>query len=269
MARSAGSGKRLDAGRRSIAKKGTGRPRHTQTAEALGRRIVGGSLKPGAVLPNADILAREYHVSRPALREAIKLLAGKGLLEMAPRRGTVVRPRAAWNRLDDDVINWESGEAPNAAFVHSLFELRRIIEPEAAALAAQRATSAGILAIDEALARMRQADFTSRDSIQADLAFHRAILTHSGNEFLSTFGPAIEAHLSVTFGIQRHASHGAKDFLREHEAVFLAIRDRDPHAARLASLALLSPAEIDAIAGLRGAGAVSPVAGGEDEAVDP
>lgn len=240
----------MDSIRRGIAKKTVSRPRHALTAEALGRRIVGGLLKPGAVLPNAELLAREYRVSRPALREAIKLLAGKGLLEMAPRRGTVVRSRVFWNRLDDDVISWESGEAPSASFVHDLFELRRMIEPEAAALAARRATPEGVLAIEAALGKMRRADFESRDSIRADLAFHRAILMHSGNEFLATFGPAIEAHLSVTFDMQRHAAYGAKDFIREHEAVYLAIRDRDPDRARAASLALLRPAESDALAGL-------------------
>lgn len=230
------------------------RPRHAQTAEALGRRIVGGSLPPGAVLPNADLLAREYRVSRPALREAIKLLAGKGLLEMAPRRGTVVRPRAAWNRLDDDVINWELGEAPSATFVRNLFELRRMIEPEAAALAATRATGAGIADIEVALHAMRQADFASRDSIAADLDFHRAILTHSGNDFLATFAPAIEAYLRVTFDMQRHADRAATDYLRDHAAVFHAIRDRRPDQARAATLALLQPAEGDALAGLNGVG---------------
>jgi DNA-binding FadR family transcriptional regulator len=222
------------------------------TAEALGRRIVGGALKPGAVLPNADLLAREYHVSRPALREAIKLLAGKGLLEMAPRRGTVVRPRALWNRLDDDVLSWEIGESPNAAFFRNLFELRRMIEPEAAALAAVRATPEGIAAIERALAAMGKANFASLDSVRADLDFHRAVLTHSGNDFLATFAPAIEASLRVTFSVQRRTDDDSKRFLREHTAVFHAIRDRDPAAARAAVLALLSPAEGDALAGLLG-----------------
>ena len=144
----------------------------------------------------------------------------------------------------------ESGEAANAAYIHSLFELRRMIEPEAAALAAQRATLEGVEAIEAAFTAMRHSDFTSRGSIQADLDFHRAILTHSGNELLATFAPAIEAHLRVTFDMQRHASYGAKDYLRQHEAVFLAIRDRNPDAARVASIALLEPAETDALAGL-------------------
>lgn len=231
-------------------KKPAARSRHALTAEALGRRIVGGTLQPGAVLPNADLLAREYHVSRPALREAIKLLAGKGLLEMAPRRGTVVRDRSFWNRLDDDVISWEFGGAPSAAAIHSLFELRRMIEPEATALAAERATPEGVAVVEAAFESMRMADFTSPDSIEADLAFHRSILVLSGNEFLAIFAPAIEAHLRVTFDVQRHAVGSASDYLQDHRAVLDAIRRRDPAAARAASHALLQPAETDAIAGL-------------------
>ncbi len=214
---------------------------------------MGGKLKPGAVLPNADLLAREFKVSRPALREAIKLLAGKGLLEMAPRRGTVVRPRALWNRLDDDVITWEMGEAPNEAFIRNLFELRRMIEPEAAALAALRASPEGILAIEQALMTMGKASFTSLDSVRADLDFHRAVLTHSGNDFLATFAPAIEASLTITFRMQRRTDDDTRRFLHDHAMVFAAIRDRDPDAARTATLALLAPSEAEAIAGLMGA----------------
>ncbi len=234
--------------------------RHATTAEALGRRIVGGSLKPGAVLPNADLLAREYSVSRPALREAVKLLAGKGLLEMAPRRGTVVRPRAKWNRLDDDVITWELGEAPNALFVRNLFELRRMIEPEAAALAACRATPEGVAAVEYALEVMSRAGFASRDSVRADLDFHRAILIHSGNDFLATFAPAIEASLTITFKIQRRKDYDTRRFVAEHALVCTAIRNRDPEKARAAVLALLNPAEADAMAGLAAAEAVAAVA---------
>lgn len=211
-------------------------------------------MQPGAVLPNADLLAREYKVSRPALREAIKLLAGKGLLEMAPRRGTIVRPRDQWNRLDDDVLTWESGEAATTGFINDLFELRRMIEPEAAALAARRASSAGVEAIGEALLGMSKANFTSVDSIRADLDFHRAILTHSGNDFLATFAPAIEASMTVTFSMQRRKSADSNRFLQDHALIYQAIRDRDPDAARQASLALLTPAEGDALAGLDVAG---------------
>ncbi len=228
------------------------RPRHRITADALGRRIVGGTIAPGAVLPNADLLAREFKVSRPALREAIKFLAGKGLLDMAPRRGTTVRDRFHWNRLDDDVITWEMGDAPTETFVRNLFELRRMIEPEAAALAAQRATPEGILAIDAALAGLRTALFHSPDSIRADLDFHRALLIHSGNDFLSAFAPAIEASLTIAFRVQRRAE--AQRFVHDHARVFEAIRDRDTAAARAAVLVLLEPSEREALAGLAARG---------------
>ena len=218
------------------------------TAEALGRRIVGGGLQPGAVLPNADLLAREFKVSRPALREAIKFLAGKGLLDMAPRRGTVVRARFHWNRLDDDVITWEMGDAPTETFVRNLFELRRMIEPEAAALAAVRAAPDGVEVIETALDGMRTAVFRSPDSVRADLDFHRSLLIHSGNDFLMAFAPAIEASLTIAFRMQRRGA--AQRFVQDHARIFEAIRDRDAAAARAAVLILLDPSEDEALAGL-------------------
>lgn len=240
----------MDARRTSGTKPAASRPRHAITAEALGRRIVGGALAPGSVLPNADLLAREYRVSRPALREAIKLLAGKGLLEMAPRRGTVVRPKSAWNRLDDDVMSWETGEGPSETFIRDLFELRRMIEPEAAALAARRASDEGIREISEAFVAMSKADYGSMESVRADLAFHRAILIHSCNEFLATFAPAIEAYLTATFNVQRRREVNPRAF-HDHGAILDAIRDRNPDEARAATLALLTPAEGDALAALQ------------------
>ena len=228
------------------------RPRHAITAEALGRRIVGGALLPGTVLPNAEVLAREYRVSRPALREAIKLLAGKGLLEMAPRRGTVVRPRLAWNRLDVEVIHWETRESPSPKLFCDLFELRRMIEPEAAALAAARASTDGVKAIGKALQLMVDSEHGSPASILADLAFHRAILIHSGNEFLATFSSAIEAYLTATFSAQRRVDGQRDSMLRDHAAVYNAIRDGKPEEARAAAIAMLEPAEHATLAGLQG-----------------
>ena len=106
-------------------------------AESIGRRIVSGSLKPGSVLPSFDRLADEFSVSRLSVREAMRALAAKGLVDSRPRRGTIVRPRSEWSRLDPDVLAWQIGDVPNAAFVRSLFEARAIIEPEAAALVAR------------------------------------------------------------------------------------------------------------------------------------
>ena len=230
-------------------------PRHAKTAETIGRRILGGDLAPGSILPNAAQMAREYKLSRPALREAIKLLAGKGLISAAPRRGTVVRPRGDWHRLDDDVLSWEADEAPSPRFIRDLFELRRMIEPEAAAFAALRASQEGIDEIGLALDRMAHSSVKSNESVRADIAFHRAILTHSGNDFLAAFAPLIGASLRIAIETQRSVEPPSEHFVPSHRAVYLAIRDRRSEDARACSLALLADAEIDALGALERRGA--------------
>ena len=220
-------------------------------AEIIGRRIVSGDLKPGSVLPNLEDLAVELCVSRLSMREAMKLLAGKGLVDSRPRRGTVVRPRSEWSRLDADVLVWQIGEVPNAAFIRSLFEVRSIIEPEAAALTAVRAPEAALAGIDRAFSAMAASDPSSPESIKADVAFHQAILIGTGNEFLAAFAPAIETSLTVTFSVQRAAQPDQDHFVPSHRAIFDAIKRGDPEGARQAFRDLLSTAEIDAMAGIR------------------
>lgn len=225
--------------------------RHVVAAENIGRRIVSGELRPGTTLPNSTELARQLSIARPAMREAIKLLAGKGLLESAPRRGTVVRPRQAWNALDEDVLGWQLGDAPNAAFVRDLFELRRIIEPEAAAYAAHRATPSTLSEIENALHVMESDDTTSPASIKADVAFHQSILVASGNGFLMSFAPAIQTSLTMAFKLQRKACPGPDHFVPQHRTIVDAIQRGDSDAARSAVRGLLIEAEADAMTSLR------------------
>lgn len=240
-----------DAGQRRL--QGT---RQTGAAAVIGRRIVSGDLRPGSVLPNIEVLAEEFSVSRLSMRESMKLLVGKGLIDSRPRRGTVVRPRSDWNRLDPDVLVWQIGEVPNAAFVRSLFEARAIIEPEAAALTARRAPEAVLAEIDRAFAAMAASDPATPESIKADVAFHQAILTGSGNDFLAAFAPAIETSLTVTFGVQRTTLGKSANahFVPSHQAILDAIKRGDPDGARQAFRALLATAENDAMAGLRKGG---------------
>ncbi len=226
------------------------------TAESIGRRIVSGGWKPGSVLPSFDRLADQFSVSRLSVREAMRALAAKGLVNSRPRRGTVVRPRSDWSRLDPDIIAWQIGEVPNAAFVRSLFEARAIIEPEAAALVAVRASEEVIAAIDRAFSAMETTDSESHESIEADVAFHQAILIGTGNELLAAFAPAIVTWLRVAFGVQRAARPDKADFVPQHGAILQAIKRGDPDAARVAFRALLTRAEADAVRGvlLRGNG---------------
>jgi GntR family transcriptional regulator, galactonate operon transcriptional repressor len=224
-------------------------------AKAIGRRIVTGKLRPGSLLPSTEQLAKEFAVSRLAIRENMKLLAGKGLIEAKPRRGTVVRPRSDWSKLDPDVLVWQVLDPPNAPIIRSLFEARRIIEPEAAALVAQRATQDVVALIDAAFQKMADTDPDTLASIMADVEFHNAILTGTENEFIAAFAPAIAALLPVIFRVQRKVSMGLDHFVPSHGAILDAIKRGDPEGARAAAIAQLKEAEIDALEGIRKGGA--------------
>jgi len=220
-------------------------------AETIGRRIVSGSWKPGSILPSFDQLADEFSVSRLSVREAMRALAAKGLVASKPRRGTVVRPRSEWSRLDPDVLVWQLGDVPNAAFVRSLFEARALIEPEAAALVALRATEEVLAEIERAFQAMETTDPRSLESIEADVAFHQAILNGTGNEFLAAFAPVIGTWLTKAFRVQRIAEPEQEHFVPQHRAIFEAIQRGDAEGARKAFRVLLTRSETDAMAGIR------------------
>lgn len=221
------------------------RTRHSQAAALIGRRILAGEWPAGAALPTEADLSRELAVSRASLREAIKLLAGKGLIRSTPRRGTIVQPRAAWNRLDADVLVWQAYDGTNEAFVRDLFELRRMIEPESAALAARRAGPEARAAVAGAFAALEAADDTAA-STEADLAFHRAVTLAAGNELLAAFSPAIEAALALAFRVSR-AGRTQPHVVPLHRAVAEPIVAGRPEEARAAMLALLDRSEGDAL----------------------
>ncbi|MGQ4444779.1 FadR/GntR family transcriptional regulator, partial [Streptomyces violaceoruber] len=147
-----------------------------RVVDELGRRIVGGSWEPGVPLPVEDALAAEIGVSRGVLREAVKALAAKGMLHVRPRTGTRVLSPEHWNHLDRDVLRWkQAGDA--TALLRDTSELRRIVEPEAARLAAERAGSEDVRVLYDALTAMEAAVARPgrRGYVEADIAFHRAL----------------------------------------------------------------------------------------------
>lgn len=204
---------------------------HGQVAHDIGRQILGGMVKPGDLLPNETELSQRLGVSRTALREAIKVLAGKGLIESRPKTGTRVRPRKSWNFLDPDVLAWAVHGATAKQFVDELFELRRVIEPAAAALAAERAKPDDIARMEAALARM--AAEASEDGIGAagDIAFHNAVLQASDNELFRSLGSVVEVALAISLRLSMRR-HRFEEFLELHRAVLEAIRRRDVDGAR-------------------------------------
>jgi GntR family galactonate operon transcriptional repressor len=199
------------------------------TVDLLGNRIVGGDYKPGDTLPNETELCRALGASRSVVREAVKSLASKGLLEPRTRIGTRVLPSAHWNLLDIDVLGWRYASMPRTQFFRELFEIRRMIEPQAAALAAERAVDADLDAIGNAYRDMTAAEHDSEAAIDADIRFHRAILAAGHNDLLLQMGALISAGLLVSFRI---SSQSFDAVLPQHGRVLDAIRGRDAGAAR-------------------------------------
>lgn len=216
---------------------------HVRLMDTIGRRIVAGGYKESHPLPIEHILAHEFGVSRGALREAVKALAAKGLLSVGPRSGTRVRPRASWNYLDPDVILWCDDADPQRVTTQ-LTELRAIVEPGAAALAATKATSEQRAALAEAFERMKTAtDFL--DYLEADLAFHSLILEASQNDLLSSLTLVLDLPLRTSIQRSAAAPGAVEASLRQHELVLAAVLAADPQSAQSAAARLIEIAAHD------------------------
>ncbi|MGW1542108.1 FadR/GntR family transcriptional regulator [Streptomyces sp. NPDC002309] len=220
---------------------------HGQTVEVLARRILGGEIPEGSTL-DLVALQSELDVSLTALRESLKVLAAKGMVDARQRRGTFVRPRAEWNLLDADVLRWqfEGGGATDAdeLLLRNLGEVRAIIEPAAVRLAAERRTDDDLAALEGALAAMEQEGSDAAHAVDADLAFHRALLAATHNELLERMEMVIESGLAHRDRIV-HSSPHSGDPVPAHRAVLDAVRDRDARAAEAAMRALLDQAGRD------------------------
>ena len=212
---------------------------HSIVAHDLGARIVSGKLAPGDVLPTEAALSESLDVSRTALREAIKILSAKGLIESRPKTGTRVKPRTSWNLLDPDVLSWHFPD-PDPAFLYGLFETRMIIEPNTAAMAAERATEEQLATIEAAYTGMENADLGTEAVYITDLVFHQAILDASGNDFMKSFGMLIETALIGSFRLSSGGPKAHVKSLPDHFAVYRAIAHREPGDAREAMRRLLS-----------------------------
>ena len=206
-------------------------------ADELGSRIVRGQIKPGGAFPIEAELGQEFGASRSVIREAVKSLAAKGLLESRTKTGIRVLPPEQWNLFDTDVLEWRYSSMPPDAFFRELFEIRRMIEPEAAALAAERASDAEIAAIETAYEAMETFKTTTEAAIAADLTFHRQILAAGHNALLLQMGSLIGVGLLVSYRI---STDPFTVFLPKHKDVLIAIKAKKPAVARKAMDVLLT-----------------------------
>lgn len=219
---------------RALASTDHGYPRgglHGQVVHAIGRRIVSGEIRPGELLPSDPNL----RASRTVVREAIKVLAAKGLVESRPKTGTRVRPPESWNLLDPDVLAWQQEGMPQPVFLRKLTEVRLIVEPAAAELAAVRARGAAVASLEAAFRNMAEAlaqeppDFEAFD--QADIRFHRAILQACDNDVLEQMSAMVYSALLVSFHATSRLPGRARSSLPRHRAILEAIRAHDARRA--------------------------------------
>lgn len=232
-----------------------GRGLHGEVIEILGRRILSGELADGETL-DVPGLEQELGVSRSVLREALRVLKAKGLVDARPKRGTFVQARTEWRLLDPDVVRWQFEGRDDSQFLDDLAEVRGIIEPASARLAALRRTDADVAALEQAIDGMSAAARGDGDSIAADVAFHRALLAATHNELLVRMEVVLETGLAA----RDRLVHGAvqdDDPTPAHAAVLDAVRARDPEAAGAAASALLAKSLAD-VERARSAGAAAP-----------
>ena len=204
----------------------------TQVTQSLAIAIVSGDLPVGALVPNEEGPTGGAGTSRTAYREAMRYLAGKGLIEARPRSGTRVAPQANWHLLDPDVLRWSLSARPNEAFIRDLFELRMMIEPGCARLAALRRSDEQLGEISDALQGMRTETPYSEGNMRYDLAFHEAIFRASGNAAVGALVSVVSTTLLWSLRVQMGKTpEDFQESLNDHVRIFNAIERQDGDGA--------------------------------------
>lgn len=230
-----------------------GGPRHAQVVHELGAQIVRGELPPDAVIPTEEELVGTFDVGRSALREGVKVLAGKGLLESRTSAGTRVRPRESWNLLDPDVLRWrfapDLGKNPPISDVDIkvLADLRVALEPGAARLAAESSNLVHRAAITSAMADLWATADDPAAFIEADLAFHRAIFAAAENDLLLYIHDVVSVALGAIRPLHTYSVGHNKETLPNHERVALSIQKRHHRKAEEAMRDIVEVAREDAL----------------------
>jgi len=212
---------------------------HQALAKKLGSEILAGKFPPESLFPGEIEHSAVLGVSRTPYREAIRTLIAKGLLESRPRAGTKVTPRERWNLLDPDILAWTFSGTPDEKFIHDLFELRNLLEPAAAMMAASRRTPAQLQRMTAAIEGMERHDLATAEGQDADQRFHAEILVAAGNQALATLTSSVGAAVRWTTNYKQSKSRNPRNPLPEHKAVYAEIAAGNPEAAKAAMEELL------------------------------
>lgn len=199
----------------------------------LGKAIISGSYNGQTGLPTEAQLCEEYGVSRTAVREAVKMLAAKGLISSRPRQGIRVESADNWNLYDTNVLKWMLESSPSLQVLKEFLQMRLAIEPQAAALAARHQNAEAIANIKAALTAMEtEAEQADGNIHEADLAFHTAILQASGNRFFYQLREFITTALNVSIQHTTPAKGSKIAIAEEHAKVYNAIANGEAERAK-------------------------------------
>lgn len=218
---------------------------HGNTVDYLGSAIVAGRFGAAGAIPPEPMLCAELGVSRTVIRESVKSLVAKGLIQTGPKVGTRVCPSSQWNWFDPDVIGWQAKAGLTPEFIRDLQDLRMIVEPAAIRLAAVRATAADLAEIEQAFAGMVDAVENDGDYVRHDLLFHQGLIRASHNRMLEKMDQALGALLRTSFEISTVKKNGPRQSLPMHRAVLDAVIARDPDLAEHAIVLLIQDAHKD------------------------
>jgi DNA-binding FadR family transcriptional regulator len=218
---------------------------HGNTVDHIGEAIVAGRYAAGMSMPPEPVLCEELGVSRTVVREAVKSLIAKGLVTTGPKVGTRVLTEEHWNWFDPDVIAWKAKAGITPEFLRDLLELRRLVEPAAVRMAAERASAEEIAGIEDAYAGMKRAVEGGGDYVTYDLRFHQGLLRAAHNRMLVQMSKALSALLRTSFEISTVRKDGPKRSLPLHRAVLDAVIARNPAKAEKAILVLIDGAHED------------------------
>lgn len=215
---------------------------HALTVDRLGAWIAQGSVAPGQSLKVEAALGEEFGVSRTVIREAIKTLVAKGMLEVGPKVGTRVLPVRSWNLFDPQVVGWLAAKGLPESFVMDLLDLRRAIEPMAVRWACERATPAQIVEIQAAYQQLAACVADKGDYNQADQRFHEVVLAASHNRFIEQMLPALGALLAISFEVSSGVPGELGRTLPLHKELADAIAARDAARGVWACMSLIENA---------------------------
>jgi GntR family galactonate operon transcriptional repressor len=218
---------------------------HGEVVHTIGLQIVSGELEPGDLLLPEDELTSDLAVSRTVLREAVRVLAAKGLVEARPKTGTRVRARATWNILDPDVLSWRVEATNDRKLYEETTEMRLAIEPFAARLAATRAGRDETTAIAEAYGAMEAGVDDQAAYLAADLQFHDRILAACHNELLGHLAGVLRGVLRTTFEYTTTPQSSRRRALPLHRAILDGIAARDGDRAETAARTLIADTAAD------------------------